>query len=240
MGYCTRQEVIIALANALSQGNPVGGLGTVSPITSIGKTITDTVTDDDINQYRRWADQTIDAALSSIYRVPFKRVNCGSFQVAMDITAADTQAVLEDATGFIPDDVVLVRDDTNWQELVVASVASETTLTFTLPITNSYLAASTKIERIRYPNPLPTVSSRLTAAYLYDKFFASQVEGNESDYGKLLRQKALQEINQVLAGTIKVQIVDASDFVGRRYYNPALDDVYNTRAEPTREWYKEG
>ena len=239
MAYCTRQEVIIMLANALSQGNPVGGLGTVSPITSIGKTITDTVTDDDINQYRRWTDQTIDAALSSIYRVPFKRVNCGSYDLAMDITAGDSQAILNDATGFIPDDVVLIRDDTNWQEMVIATVPNDITITFTLPVINSYLAVSTKIERIRYPNPLPTISARLTAATLYDKFFASQVEGNESDFGKTLRQKAFQEINQVLAGTVKVQIADAMEFVGRRYYNPALDDVYNTRAEPAREWYSE-
>lgn len=240
MGYSTKQEVILALANALSQGNPVGGVGTVSPITSIGKTITDTVTDQDIQQYIRWADQNIDAALSSIYRTPLRRVNMGTFQLALDITTGDDQATLVDATRFLEGDIVLVRDDVNSQQMTILAIPNDNVLEFTTPFTTGYLANDSKVERIRYPDPVPKISARTAAAYLYDKYFAAQVTGNQSDYGKNLRALAFEDINAILSGAIRLELADAGDYVGRRYQDAALDDTPSTRAKPGEVWFKGG
>lgn len=240
MGYATRQEVILTLANVMTSGNPAPGPSGLMPVTSIGKSITDTVPDDVLYQFIRYADQNIDASLSSIYRVPFERVNEGTYRLGLDITAGDDDAVLQDATKFIVGDLVLVRDDVNWQEVTVSAIPSETTLTFSTPLVKSYLAVDTTVERIRYPDPIPKISARLSAAAIYDKYFAAQVEGNQSDFGKVLRDLAYMDVNQVLSGAIRLQIQDANMFMGRRYYNHALGDVFDTRAEAAKTWFTPG
>lgn len=235
MGYATKQEVTQALANALTEGNPADP-GIPFPMTSIGHSITDTVPDEELEQYIRWADSNIDAAVSSVYVVPLSRVNLGSFALAMDVTAGDNYCILYDTTRFNPGDVVLIRNDSSWQELTIDDVPSKSRLNFTGPISSSYLAVDTNIERISYPDPIPKVSAKLAAAHLYDKHFAAQQEGNQSEFGNKLRKAAYAELNQVLSGAIRLSITDASRLRGRRYYNPALDDVFTTKAEPGKTW----
>lgn len=230
MGYSNKTEFEIALANALTSGNPSGS--TVIPISSIGSSLTDTVSDEDVEQYIRWADANIDGALSGLYRVPLKRVNQGTFQLAMDVTAGDTTVFVDDSSRFIEGDVAVIRDDVNSQEVTVSAVPDSTRITFTGPVTSSYLASEGRVERIRFPEPVPKISARLAAAYFYDKHFAGQQEGNESEYGKHLRVLAWQDMNRILDGTIRLYLPDASDYMGRRYYNHALDDVIALRDDP--------
>lgn len=236
MGYSTRQEVIEALANALSRGNPDGSSGRV-PLLGVGNTLSDTVTEESLQQYIRWADENIDAQLSGIYATPFKRINRGSYRLALDVTAGDSSVILTDATRFNPFDVVLIRDDTNYQQLTISATPTDNQLTFSDPITNSYVANSTRIERIKYPDPIPKISARIAASMIYDKHFAAQVTGNQSDTGKWLRTLAYGDINGILAGTIRLSLASAHDYMGRRYYNAALDDNISTKSEP-KEWFK--
>jgi len=235
MGYATKQEVIQALANALTEGNPAMP-GVPMPITSIGHSVTDTVPDEEFEQYIRWADSNIDAAISSVYVIPLNRVNLGGFQIAMDVTAGAAYCILYDTTRFNPGDVVLIRNASDWQELTISEVPSRSRLNFTGPISASYLAVDTKIERISYPDPVPKVSAKLAAAHLYDKHFAAQQEGNQSEFGVKLRKAAYAELNQVLSGAIRLAISDGSRIRGRRYYNQALDDVFFTKAEAGKTW----
>lgn len=240
MGYCTRQELIQALANALSQGSPATP-GVLVDITSVGNLVSDTVTNSQIFQYIKWADENIDASISSIYQTPLTRINRGSYDIAIDVTAGDTQVILADATRFTEGDVVMIRDRSAGQRqtLTIATVPDENTITFTVPITLSYTALTTKLERIRYPDPIPKMSARLAASYLYDKHFAAQQDGNESNYGQHLRDLVYQDMNGVLAGTIKLDIPDAGLYTGRRYYNSGLDDAPHTAAKPGDEWFKQ-
>lgn len=241
MGYSTRTELIQALANALSQGSPQAP-GTVFDVTTVGKNVADTVSDDQIFQYLKWADENIDASISSIYQVPLQRVNYGTYFLGSDIFAGDTGIVLPDATRFTEEDVVLVRDTISGisQQMTILSIDGDTTLNFTTPVAASYSLLTATVERIRYPDPIPKMSARLAAAYLYDKHFAAQVEGNESDYGKYLRRLVYSDMNNILSGAIRLLIPDATGYVGRRYYNPTLDDVTSTRAKPGDEWFKMG
>jgi hypothetical protein len=235
MGYATKQEVIQILANAMTEGNPAGP-GVAMPVTSIGHSITDTIPDEDIEQYIRWADSNIEAAISSVYVVPLKRINLGGFQLAMDVTAGAVYCILYDTTRFNPGDVVLVRNASTWQELTIDVVPSHSRLDFTGPISASYLAVDTKIERISYPDPIPKISAKLAAAMLYDKHFAAQQEGNQSEFGTKLRKASYAELNQVLSGAIRLSVSDGSRVRGRRYYNQALDDVFSTAAEASKTW----
>jgi hypothetical protein len=236
MGYSTRQEVYLALANALSQGGPVGD-GQLVPITTIGNSLSSAVTPEQISQYVRWADEQINAALTSLYRVPLSRVNFGTYYLAVDVTAGDTQLVMNDSTMFVAGDVVLIRNDTTTQELIIASIPDDHTMMLIGPVVNSYSAVNSDVERIRYPDPIPMISARLAAATLYDKHFAAQVTGNETEYGKKLRAMAFDTLNQILSGVVKLYLADASDYVGRRYYNHALDDSIGSKVEP-KQFFK--
>ena len=242
MAYSTQTEAKIALANALTSGNPAAA--GPQPITDIQNTITNTIPVSEFVQYIRWADQEIDATISSIYKVPLKRVNVGTFELAVDVTAGDgltpaNAIVLTDATKFIPEDIIYLRDSINLEQLTIAAVLDEYRITVTTPAINSYLMVSARVERIRYPDPIPLISAKLAAAHLYDKYFAAQVEGNKSDYGVRLRQDAIDDINGLLSGAVRLLIADANRYVGRRYYNAALDDVHSTRADP-KDYFKRG
>ena len=238
MGYSTKTEVKIALANALSQGNPSGGVGVTSPIINIGNTLTDAVPDSDLYQYIGWADATINSTLSSIYRTPLKKINLGSFPLGISVTLGDDTIVLSEANQFIPGDVLLIRDDTNTEELVVETSNGTSTLVFTTTIDNDYAASETNIEKIGYPEPISKISARLAAAYIFDKAFAAQADSNVSKYGEYLRGLASQDMNLILSGAIRLQVTSALDLVGMRYQNPALDDVFRTRAEPGKDFLK--
>lgn len=242
MAYATVTEAKIALANALTSGNP-SAIGP-QPITDIQNTITNTIPVSEFVQYIRWADQEIDAIISSIYKVPLKRVNVGSFKLAVDVVVGDgltpaTAIVLEDATKFLPEDIFYLRNSISLEKLTIVSVLDEHRITTTTPALNGYLAVDSTIERIRYPDPIPLVSAKLSAAHLYDKYFAAQVEGNKSEYGVRLRQDAIDDLNGVLSGSVRLLLADANRYVGRRYYNPALDDAFNTRADP-KDYFKRG
>lgn len=240
MGYCTKAELIQALANALSQGSP-SQPGVLVDVFSVGQMVSDTVNDTQIFQYIKWADENIDAGLGSIYQTPFKRVNRGSFEIGIDITAGDTSIVMPDATRFTQDDIVLVRDSATGlkQQVTIASVPSDTQIALSSPMTSSYPALTTKVERIRYPDPIPKMSARLAAATLYDKHFASQAEANKSEYGAYLRKMVADDMNRIVTGVSPLDIPDAHFYVGRRYYNASLDDVMNTRAKPEGKFFEE-
>jgi hypothetical protein len=236
MAYSTKAEVALALANALSQGSPSTPAMLV-PITSIGNKLSDSVTNDQMFQYIRWADQQIDAALSALYRTPLKRVNLGSYALEEDAITGDTSLIIADTSRFIEGDTILIRDDDNEQAVAISAVPNVNTLTLADPLLDSYLASNTSIEYIRFPDPIPLISARLAAATIYDKHFAAQVQGNQSDFGKALRAKALEDLNLVLSGVLRLDVADAGDYVGRRYYDPSLDDVISIRAKP-EEFFK--
>jgi hypothetical protein len=202
MGYSVRAEVEQALANALTSGNPTGG-GVVS-ITTIGNTLSDTVSDDQIAQYIRWADEQIDAVISSIYRTPLRRVNKGTFRLAADAVAGDDFLLLEDAGALNEDNLVIPQGNCvtptspapppNFKE-----PPDSRRLCLWLPIANSYDLNLARVERIRFPDPIPKTSARI----------------------------------------IRLELPDANEYVGRRYYNQALDDVPSTRAEPGQNFLSE-
>jgi hypothetical protein len=255
MGYSVKYEVVQALANALSKGNPAG-TGPVN-ITEIGHTLSSTVTDDELAQYIRWADEQIDGAISSMYRVPLRRVNKGTFHLALDAAIGDMSLVMEDASRFTEGDAIILRQDPVSEENLVvpqtvcvappvtppppnfATPPDSRRVCLWLPLAYAYSVNLARVERVRYPDPISKISAKFAASYLYDRHFAAQQEGNKSDFGKALRGEAKQEVNGILSGAIRLLVADANMLVGRRYYNPVLDDAPGTAAEPGKAWFTE-
>lgn len=80
-----------------------------------------------------------------------------------------------------------------------------------------------RIIRVKFPDPIPWITIRLSAANLYDKFYSAQVSPNISDYGKFLREQARQKINDISNGRT---ILHGSHRIGNRFYNSNLSDQY--------------
>ena len=57
--------------------------------------------------------------------------------------------------------------------------------------------------------------------------------------GRCYRGQAYQSLNMILSGAIRLLIADANQLVGRKYYNPALDDVTSTKAEAGKNFLSE-
>lgn len=237
MAYASITEVKIILAQALTSASPAGA--GPQPINSVGNTLSSTIPTSTFYQMIRWADQQIDAALTSVYKMPLHRVNLETMHLEIDVTAGDTTLVIEDTSKLLPEDMILIRDGVLWQELVVADILTNNQFTVTTPVTDSYLSSTAQIQKIGYPPPVPLISARLAAGQLYDKYFASQQDGNKSEYGIQLRNDAMDDLNAILSGTAMLEVADANILVGRRFYNPALDDVWSSKAEP-KDFYKKG
>lgn len=230
MGYCTVAQVEYILANALTRGTP-----SAMPveIINVGSAVRNTVPIDRIVQYIRWADEQIDSALSTIYKVPLKRVVKGEYEILADIAIGDTSFSIEDSTRFYDGDIINVTDRVTNEKKLIDDIPDETTIDVMVAFTNDFLATEAIIQRVGYPDPIPLISARFAAANLYDKHFAGQASPNMSDYGKTLRGIAENDFNSVLNG--RVQLI-GQKWLGRRFFNPALLDVNAVAAgEKNRE-----
>lgn len=239
MGYSNEIEVQLELASVLTSGNPVPG-SPIKPMIAVGKSLTDTVPITEIQAYIRTADQIIDASVSSIYQIPLSRVNAGSFDLLVSALVGDGQLIIKDSTIFTQGDLVVIRSAGGSQELTVTGFPNDNTLSISPPLSSNYAAGLSIISRLRYPDPIPKISARIAAANLYDKHFAAQVEPDQSDFGIKLRQLAYDDLNEILAGSEKLLVPEAGQYVGRRYQNMALLDTPSTKAESGKKWKNGG
>lgn len=233
MGYASQALVEDILANALTRGTdssmPV-------QIINIGDQIRDTVEEETLLQYIRWADEEIDAALSVIYKVPLKRIVKGEFEILDDINIADNIVYIEDSSRFLKGDIIVVSDRVTKEKKIIDTIIDENAIQVTVDFTNPFLSSNSVVQRLGYPDPIPLISSRFSAANLYDKKFASQVSPNMSDYGNTLRNMSENDLNSILNGRIKLL---GQKWLGRRFFNPALLDT-NMVASDNRDREKIG
>jgi len=224
MGYSNQALVEVVLANALTQGTP-----SAMPveIINIGNSPRDSITPELVTDFIRLADQEIEAAITTVYRVPLKRVVTRELEVMQDITAGAFTIEVDDATTLYVGDIVIVSDDTNTEKKIV-SILADTTITVSTAFTNSYLAANTKVKVLGFPRPIPLISARKAAANIFDKKFAAGASPAVSEYGKTLRQMAQDDLNDVLNGRARLL---GQQMVGRRFYNAALLDTQSTAAK---------
>ncbi|MBD3228227.1 MAG: hypothetical protein GF329_08555 [Candidatus Lokiarchaeota archaeon] len=67
------------------------------------------------------------------------------------------------------------------------------------------------------------MSARWSAATIYEKYFMAEASPSQSEYGKWLRGLVRADINNILNGRT---ILHGAHRIGRRFYNPTLDDQY--------------
>ena len=227
MGYATIVEVDIVLAQALTSARP-DTPGERFKVWEIGHTRdSNRIPDEVVNQYIDFGDSDIDGILSHQYATPLNKVAWGEWKLDADINEYNQQVELEDATNLVVGQDIIIRNNlTGYEENhTIATVVNQFTVTTLLPI-GTFEGDNIVVMRIQFPPPVNSISARLAASFIYDKYFAAQNAPNVSDYGEAMRNWAMERLNNILNGKV---ILKNQKRVGDRFGNPFLDDLYQVR-----------
>lgn len=227
MGYCSRTDIENVISQALTTANPEQGLtGVPADLTSIGRRFkTRLVTTDTSDYYIRLADSHINAALSQQYVIPLHEICDHETRLVEDINEyTDDLVVYEIGDVWVGQKLVIVDPD-NEEQVVVESVTGNA-ITPVTPCVNLYDASDTRILRIQFPHPIPFISARLAASAIYDKYATAQSEPGKTEFGKWLRQQAMEELDNIREGRT---ILDGIERIGWRFANPNLVDRYTVK-----------
>lgn len=224
MGYSTVQHVNQILANSLTTGTAPSVNGSPTPLLNFGSSVkTNLVSENLVYQYISWADDEINASLSQMYAVPLSEKVDLELEILSDINEYNDTIELSEAKLLNIGDAVVFIDGNQEERHIVDSVENNHIITLQDTLVGFYSYTSARVLRIKYPDPIPLISARLSAANIYDKFFSGAVAPNESAFGKHLRSLARRDLNSILNGRI---ILHGARRIGRRFYEPNLVDRY--------------
>ena len=189
-------------------------------------------TTDIVNYYIALADAHIDAALSQMYAVPLPELCDLQLQLTTDIDEYATAIYLNRAMNLTPGDILFLTNGFESDRIEVNTVNVPDNISpVTMPL-NLYTAATTRVLRISYPQPIPYLSARLACAGLFDKYYASQQEPGKTEYGQKLRDLVNDELNNIREGRTILRGVRR---VGWRFANPNLVERYSLKAQAEQD-----
>jgi hypothetical protein len=231
MGYSNITLITNILANTLTSASPLN-LNQPTDLMNIGRTLDFNVLDTDtINQYIKWADEEINSAVSELYVTPLCMKSDFETTLLSDINDYNDFVITTDSCPFYVGDVIMLINGAIEERHIIAEIldSEESNVFRTVdPISYEFPASSTRVIRIKYPEPIALVSARWAAANVYEKYFMAEASPSQSDYGKWLRGLAKADINNILNGRT---ILHGQHRIGRRFYNPTLVDQYGLPQE---------
>jgi hypothetical protein len=233
MGYCSITAVTKILAKALTTYTP-SSISTPGNLLNVGNSLnTNQVQNSDINYYIALADSHINSSLSQQYQTPLIEICDLETTLSSDIDSYSdsTNVSLTLASPLVPGDILVFTDGTNTESSEVEEVTGNV-VTLSSALYNTFSTSETRVLRVRFPDPIPFISARLTAATLYEKYFSAQSSPNNSDYFKSLRAMSLQELNNIREGRT---ILHGAVRIGTRFYNPNLDSRYGVASFDTAD-----
>ena len=238
MSYCSVSDFEKTLAQTLTTGSPnpstltrpakLNTLGTSlnlsnsSPQTpSVG-----TYSLADVHYYIRMAASLVDAALSQQYAVPLRTKAQLQLKILADIDEYTDEIKLTRPENLAPGDQLYFIDGSEQEQIEVDTVSGNiiTPLSY---ITGVYMAATTRVLLLKFPDPIPAITAKLACAMFYDKWSKAQSEPMKSEYGDILRKEATAELNNIREGRT---ILNGAERVGARFVNPNLFDRYALKA----------
>lgn len=226
MGYSSITLVERILAQALTSASP-SNLSTPVDLLKIGNTLdTNLVSETIVDQYILWADEDINAAVSELYKTPMCERADFETTLFSDINEYNPYIITEKSCPFYPGDTIILNDGIHEERHTIEDIIDliDRNVFQTLQSVNyAFRASSTRIIRVKYPEPITLVSARLSAANIYDKYLMSQSSPSKSEYGQYLRKMARVDINNILNGRT---ILHGQQRIGRRFYNSNLVDRY--------------
>jgi hypothetical protein len=235
MGYCIPLNVDQMLAQALTSARPDGSGARIKLVNINNVRDLNRIPDDIVNYYISLGDNQIDGALSQMYFTPLKK--CANGQWVLDTDISEYNQIIElstpDAETLVPGDEVLIHDDSTGEGEyhVVNEVLDRYRFATVDTIEQYFQAGDVRVIRVQYPPPISQISARLAASFIYDKYFSAQASPDVSDYGKELRNYAMDQLNDTLTGR---NVLKCQRRKGDIFGNPWIDSRYGLREHPQR------
>ncbi|NJL70433.1 MAG: hypothetical protein HC888_01885 [Candidatus Competibacteraceae bacterium] len=222
MGYCEIADVDSIMNQTMTSATATGH--SKQNLLRIGKVRDRSVIPDDIvEQYIQWAGQEIDGHLSTLYQMPVREHVDFEEYLFADIDDYNSYIVFENPCPLAIGDTVLLIEGGLEDRHIISNIVGDNVFETEDPIQYQYTEGSTRVVRVKYPDPIAWIACRLAAANLFDKYFMAEASAEISNYGKLLRKQARQKLNDILNGRTILRGVRR---VGRRLYDPTIDDQY--------------
>ncbi len=226
MGYANIAIVELHLGQALTSASPVTSdrklnLNDIGAVRDLNR-----IPDDTVEYYIQIADSQIDGILTEMYKAPLKKCAHGQWDLDTAIDEYNQNVETMDTTNLVRGDEIVIRDDdTGVEEFhVVSEVVDQFTFITLEPILTNFTGDNVRVIRITFPPPIPQVSGRFAAAFIYDKYFSAQVSPDLSNYGDKMRSVAIGQLNDILNGKI---ILGCQRRIGDRFGNAYLSDLYS-------------
>lgn len=227
MAYCTISQVDRILAQALTTASPTN-LSVPGKLTSIGRSRRlGLIPDDDVLYYMRLSDGHINAALSQQYRTPLSEICDFETTLATSIDEYTGTLSLSSWAVLTTGDAIVLTDGDITERVEISDIDLTTgDITTEADVTNVFDSSNTRVLRVKFPDPIPFVAARLTAAAIYDRIAKAQNEPGKSDYAEIIRQEAVNELNNIREGRT---ILHGVPRIGWRFANPTLLDRYGLK-----------
>jgi len=220
--YCSITDVKNLLPPSVTIGQT--NIGTPSP----GKPTSnrDALTPEITIQYIRFATQEVDSRLRPFYVCPLRRVKTFETELLNNISSGQGINIkVHDSGQFAIGDTIRVQEE-DFEATNVIAIPDMFTITVD-NLVNNY-SSSSLISVIKYPDPIPLLTARLTVSYAFDKLFASEQSPDISQYGIAQRKLASNDMDSLLSGTI---LLTGQDHTGRRFVRGSLFDAYKSPTE---------
>jgi hypothetical protein len=225
MGYCTVAQVDRVLAQALTTASPQN-LTTPGRLTHIARTRRlGLIPDDDVQYYIQLSDAHINAGCSQHYKTPFRELCDFETTLTADIDEYTDGFTLTEYGALVPGDILVITDGEVTEKVEIEDIVDGIITTVT-PVADVFDSTTTRIMRVKFPDPIPFISARLTAAAIYDRIAKAQQEPGKSDYSEIVRQQALNDLNNIREGRT---ILHGVPRIGWRFANPTLVDRYTVK-----------
>lgn len=239
MAYCFYQEVQAILAENVRIGDQ--NIGNSSLVPSPGRSGTGSnrsnISISDCQRYIAFADSQVDSRLKPFYVTPLRRIKSTETMVLNDITHGTNVTIdLEDSGAFIKFNVVRIQDNYTMETSNVTDITSLTTIKLDRVVNDYSTTNNLRISIIKYPDPIPLISARLAASFIYDRLYTASNDPDISNYGKSQRSLATFAMDDILRG---VMLLPGQDQTGRRFIRTSLLDKWSSPAEVQKGEEKE-
>lgn len=218
--YCTVTDIIKLLPDSVRVGD--NNLGTPSPGTTATKK--DQLPESDVIHYIRQAQEEINARLQAFYVTPLRRIKKMEYSILNSLTAGTSVSVsVADSNYFCKGDVVSVQNSDIFEQATISSVTNNFNIVLDR-LNNNYLSSDgCLISLLKFPEPIPFITARLAVSIAFDRLYSSDQSPNVSSYGVTQRQLALNDLDGILDGSIKLF---GQEMTGRRFIRGTLFDAY--------------
>lgn len=209
MAYCTLQDIRDLLPANITIGDNIVPSASAARANSIRTSVA--------NKYIYFATQFIDSRLSQIYFVPLIKIKKITVPLIHNMNPSSTDVMVSDISGFNVESAIQISDDNGSEFATISSIAETVDVdgkivknfnhfTLSATTTNAYDAGSHGVVHLLvYPDPIPVLTARYAASLLFDKLFVADQAPDVSNYGKTLRNMAVNDMNGILTGQLRLQ-----------------------------------